>query len=513
MVKKLSQFVVHQAEQSPHHTAIGYKKTVITYGQLRHAMNNFAGFLKGIIAEGACVGIYLPKTPESVTAILGTNHASRVFVPINPLLKPQQVGFIVDNCDMRVLVSTRERAKRLLSEISLPTLQHVIITDDFEEAIFLDCALTIHSWSEIHQKHTRVGAEVDSHCSSTELAALLYTSGSSGKPKGVMLSNQNLVVGALSVSHYLNNTADDRILAVLPFSFDYGLSQLTTALAVGASLFLLEYLLPQDVIKAVNKFEITGLAAVPPLWIKLANMSWPQVSTLRYWTNSGGAMPETTLRALQTILPETTPYLMYGLTEAFRSTYLEPSKLATKPDSIGQAIPNARVSIRRADGSEADVHETGELVHEGPLVSMGYWQSPELTQERFKPLPGQKTLAVWSGDLAYRDTEGDLYFVSRKDAMIKTSGYRVSPTEVEEAIFQHAAVQGVVAWGVKDLSLGQVIWVAVDIQSIEALTQIKQHSLQALPSYMQPVCWNIVSPMPRNANGKLDRQAIIASFS
>ena len=288
------------------------------------------------------------------------------------------------------------------------------------------------------------------------MAAILYTSGSTGNPKGVVLSHRNMVAGADSVSTYLENTPNDRILAVLPFSFDAGFSQMTTAFTVGASCFLMDYLLPRDVIRAVAKYRISGLGGVPPLWVQLAQLEWSQeaVNSLRYFTNTGGAMPTATLADLRASLPNSKPYLMYGLTEAFRSTYLPPAEVDNRPGSMGKAIPNAEIMVVREDGTPCEPNEPGELVHRGALVSLGYWNDPARTAERFKPAPSQPAgipipeLAVWSGDTVRADEDGFLYFIGRKDDMIKTSGYRVSPSEVEEVIHKTEQAVDVAALGI-----------------------------------------------------------------
>jgi len=252
------------------------------------------------------------------------------------------------------------------------------------------------------------------------------------------------------VASYLGNSATDRILAVLPLSFDAGLSQLTTAFSVGACVVLMDYLLPRDVVRAIARYEVTGLAGVPSLWNQLKALHWPEqaVQSLRYITNTGGAMPVSTTRTLQQILPNTLIFLMYGLTESFRSTYLPPDQLNIRPQSMGKAIPNVQILVINEDGEECAPNEPGELVHRGALVSLGYWNDPEKTAERFKPCPAlppeipNTELAVWSGDQVMKDTEGYLYFIGRKDEMIKTSGYRVSPTEVEEIAYASGKVAG-----------------------------------------------------------------------
>jgi len=312
-------------------------------------------------------------------------------------------------------------------------------------------------------------------------------------------------------------------LAVLPFSFDYGFSQLSTAFLVGAGVALMEYLLPRDIITALSRYEITGLAAVPPLWIQLATLEWPGavVRRLRYITNSGGAMPTTTLNRIRERLPSTSVFLMYGLTEAFRSTYLDPAQVEIRPTSIGKAIPNAEILVVRPDGTLCDADEPGELVHRGAHVGLGYWNDVVQTAARFKPAParpGQLTipeLAVWSGDTVTRDEQGYLYFVGRRDEMIKTSGYRVSPTEVEEVVYASGLVTEAVVVGAPHAVLGKaIVVIGVPRERSEAAKEkLLAACRDALPTYMVPlrIAWR--DELPRNANGKLDRPALAAEVA
>ena len=276
----------------------------------------------------------------------------------------------------------------------------------------------------------------------------------------------------------------------------------------------MNYLLLRDIVEAVEQEAITGLAAVPPLWVQLSQLSWPLSTPLRYITNSGGVTQRSTLDRLRQSLPRTQVYLMYGLTEAFRSTYLAPEQLERRPDSIGQAIPNAEVLVLRPDGSVCDADEPGELVHRGALVALGYWNDAARTAERFKPLPPQASglvlpeLAVWSGDTVRRDAEGYLYFVGRSDDMIKTSGYRVSPAEIEEVAYASGLVGEAVALGLPHAVLGQAIALLV---TPAPGTQLLRDSVLAacrarLPSYMVPLWLEIRDGvLPRNPNGKIDR--------
>jgi acyl-CoA ligase (AMP-forming) (exosortase A-associated) len=354
-----------------------------------------------------------------------------------------------------------------------------------------------------------------------DVTGILYTSGSTGKPKGVVLSHRNMVAGAKSVASYLGNHADDVLLAALPLSFDAGFSQLTTAFHAGARVVLLNYLLPKDVVNAVAAHRVTGLTAVPPLWIQLTQVKWPDGAgaQLRYFANTGGRMPLETLTTLRSLLPQARPFLMYGLTEAFRATYLPPEEVDQRPDSIGKAIPNAEILVLRPDGTPCDPGEPGELVQRGALVAQGYWNDAEKTAERFRPLPGRAAglmlpeTAVFSGDTVRRDEEGFLYFIGRRDEMIKSSGYRISPNEVEEVLYGTQLVGECAAFGLPHPTVGETVAVVVtardgqpvDIAGLQALCR------ERLPAYMVPALIELrPGPLARNANGKIDRKAIAA---
>jgi acyl-coenzyme A synthetase/AMP-(fatty) acid ligase len=310
------------------------------------------------------------------------------------------------------------------------------------------------------------------------------------------------------------------VLAVLPLSFDAGLSQLTTVFHVGACAVIMDYLLPADVWRAVERHQITGLAGVPPLWNQLVglNVDTLNLSSLRYITSTGGAMPLSTTKGLSDKLPGVDIFLMYGLTEAFRSTYLPPDQVAVRPLSIGKAIPNAEILVVNKTGQECAPGEPGELVHRGALVAMGYWNAPVKTAERFKPCPGQDPslplteMAVWSGDRVVKDEEGYLFFVSRQDEMIKTSGYRVSPTEVEEVVYASGLVQEAVAIGLSHPALGQAILVCAvagtDVAPNELGDNVLRYCRKELPGFMVPQALEVTASLPRNPNGKIDRKSL-----
>ena len=264
---------------------------------------------------------------------------------------------------------------------------------------------------------------------------------------------------------------------------------------------LLNYLLPADVVRLCSQHRVTGLTCVPPLWVQIAGQDWPAEAAghLRYFANTGGRMPKATLDRLRALFWRAKPFLMYGLTEAFRSTYLDPAEVDRRPDSIGKAIPNAEVLVVRPDGSLCGPGERGELVHRGALVAMGYWNDPEHTAERFRPAPAREPglcteeMAVWSGDEVVRDEEGFLYFVGRKDEMIKTSGYRLSPTEIEEVAYDTGLVRDAVALGVDDADLGQYVVLVVspmtgDTVDVDALLAQMRKALPPLHAAEEGRC-------------------------
>ncbi len=490
------------------------------YATLADAIDAFAaGVLALGLGRSQRVGIYLDKRFETVAACFGAAAAGCVFVPLNPLLKPDQVGYILRDCNVRVLVTSRERLVSLGGTLpECPDLRQVVVAGSGGARVPLS-GIAVVDWNDLLAAPRRPGHRVID----VDMAAILYTSGSTGKPKGVVLSHRNMVAGAKSVASYLGNRHDDTLLAALPLSFDAGFSQLTTAFHAGARVALLNYLLPQDVINALVREKVTGLTAVPPLYIQLSQQKWPATiaENLRYFANTGGRMPRETLDALRKLLPQTKPYLMYGLTEAFRSTYLPPEEVDRRPDSIGKAIPNAEILVLREDGTPCAADEAGELVHRGALVAMGYWNDREKTAERFRPLPSREgglvlpEIAVFSGDTVRADAEGFLYFIGRRDEMIKTSGYRVSPTEIEEVVYATALVGEVAAFGVPHATLGQSIVVVATPKpsaTLDAATLLKA-CRDRLPAYMVPAEVDIrPGPLPRNPNGKIDRKRLSTDY-
>ena len=469
------------------------REGLLDYAGLERAVGGLAAALQARgLAPGARVASWLPKTRMTSLLPLACARAGLIHVPVNPLLKRAQVAHILADSGASLLVTGKAR---------LATL----------EPGDCDCDVILEEeGAAMLEGEDGLGP---SDADPDSLAALLYTSGSTGRPKGVMLSHANLWLGAVSVAHYLRLVATDRVLGVLPFAFDYGQNQLLSTWAAGACVVPIEFLAARDVIRAVEAHGITSLAGVPPLWVQLIEAPWPPTAaySLRRLTNSGGRLPVSIVRRMREVFPAAEIFLMYGLTEAFRSTYLEPSLLDSHPESIGSAIPFADVMASHPDGTLCAPGEEGELVHAGPLVAKGYWNDPERTAERFRPAPAGSLYpgtAVWSGDRVRRDADGLFTFVGRADAMIKTSGNRVSPTEVEEAAVASGLAAEAVALGYPDERLGEAIALVVRGQGQEADGELRAYLKRELPNFMQPsaILWR--DELPRGPNGKLDRERL-----
>ena len=489
----------HLAERGPDgDPALVLRGEALSYKALRTRVGQLASWLADRVPEpGARVASWAAKGELTCLLPLAAARAGLVHVPINPLLKRAQVAHILADSGAKLLIGTKAR---------LDTLH----ADDVPEG----CAVLEEGAAiEDSRSFPPIGPS-DAHPDG--LAAILYTSGSTGLPKGVMLSHANLWLGAVSVAHYLGLERDDVVLAVLPLSFDYGQNQLLSAWYAGASAVPLDYLTPRDVIRACARHGVTTLAAVPPLWVQLLEQDWPAeaVTPMRRLTNSGGALTVDLVRGLRGLFPQARLFPMYGLTEAFRSTYLDPSLVETHPTSMGKAIPFAEILVIGDDGRVTSAGEEGELVHCGPLVAQGYWQDAARTAERFRPAPEESRyggIAVWSGDRVVRDAEGLLYFVGRRDAMIKSAGNRISPQEVEEAALATGVVSEAVAVGLKDERLGQAVLLVVRGSGDEA--GLRAALKRDLPNFMQPHEIRWVERMPLNPNGKIDRAALQAEMA
>jgi acyl-CoA ligase (AMP-forming) (exosortase A-associated) len=498
-IHPLDHLALTGADDAP---ALVLREVTLSFKDLRDRVGRLAGWLAAQVPEtGARVASWAAKGELTCLLPLAAARAGLVHVPINPLLKRAQVAHILADSGASLLIATPSRLASL-EKGDCP----------------LFCAAVAEG--EVLEAYRALQPLGPSRADPDELAAILYTSGSTGRPKGVMLSHANLWLGATSVATYLGLTPNDRALAVLPLSFDYGQNQLLSTWYAGASVVPLDYLTPRDVVKAIGRHGVTTLAAVPPLWVQLAELDWPAdtAATLRRLTNSGGALTADLVRRLRGLFPEARLFAMYGLTEAFRSTFLDPALIDRHPTAMGTAIPHAEILVIGDNGEVTGDGEEGELIHCGPLVAQGYWQDPARTAERFKPAPAASRyggIAVWSGDRVRRDGDGLLYFAGRRDAMIKSAGNRISPQEIEEAALGTGLVAEAVALGIADPRLGQAVHLVVRAAPgiSDAEVELPRKLMQQLPNFMQPKHIHWRQAMPISANGKIDRTGLHAELA
>ncbi len=496
-----------------------------TYGELAAAVDRLAASLheRGV-GRGDRVGIHLYKSLEEVVAMFAVARLGAVMVNVNYQWTVAQLDYVVRDCEVKALVVDERRAAELAKSDFAEVGNSIVDRAIVDRGIIVKGKNPQHplmtAWDDLPASGPLpkvAGIDAD-------LAAILYTSGSTGLPKGVMLSNHNLLAGARSVARYLGINSADRLMSLLPLSFDYGLNQLNTTCLVGGTLVMQSVTMPSSIVGTLVRHNVTGFAAVPPTWIQVVRYL-EQVATelpaLRYITNSGGKIPPDTLDAMPGVFPGVEIFLMYGLTEAFRSTFLDPAKFASKRGSMGQAIPDVETYVIDHGRGVCGPGEQGELVHRGSLISLGYWGKPDATAEKIRvcpelaPLIGDEKV-VYSGDIVRVDDDGDYWFVGRADRMIKCSGFRISPNEVEDIVYQSRLAADVVAFGIDDDMLGQVVHIAVApidaAQYDEAV--LAKYCRQAMPHYMVPrAIHQWAGAMPRTGSGKLDGPKVIAAIT
>jgi acyl-CoA ligase (AMP-forming) (exosortase A-associated) len=503
--------------RTPEKEALVHGDQRLSYREVARRSGGLATALRAAgVKRGDRVGIYVEASIPQVISIFGISQAEGVYVPINALLHPEQVTHIARDCGMKALITTPAKVSALAEILpQIPSLEFLIVTSEGKNQ---ELQLPVHHFEQMCA--TEPPAVWQESAIEKDLAAILYTSGSTGKPKGVMLSHANVVAGSRIVSTYLGISENERILAVLPFSFDAGMNQLMTAFEKGGTLVLINFTFAREIVQLLLKERVTGLAGVPTLWSLLAQpnstLNKQPMSDLRYITNTGGAMPQAVLKVLRQSLPSTKVFLMYGLTEAFRSTYLSPEELDRRPTSMGKAIPDTEILVLNEHGQLCKPGEPGELVHRGPTVSLGYWNRPEDTARALRPNPllppelGDCERVCYSGDVVKMDEDGFLYFIGRRDTMIKSSGFRISPTEVEEVLFQTGKLRGAAVIGVPDEVLGQVIKAFVvprDGEPLDADTLLALCA-EKMPRYMVPKFVEVLTDLPKTSSGKVDYPAL-----
>lgn len=506
MLRSIPRFLVEAADRFPDKVAIVSQARSITFAALYQEALATAGCLRELgIRPGDRVGICMEKTVDQVTVLLGVLLANAVVVPVLPRLKQPNIKHIVENSGMSAMITDADRMQEVADFAHLTKL--ITGHGDIQQ-----------QWPNLPYMRRHLQARMFYDRIGNDNAAIIYSSGSTGRPKGILIAHRNLADGADIVSDYLGTHQDDRIACVLSFNFDYGLNQIWQTIRKGATLFLHEFVLPNDLFAMLAKQKITALPVMPVIISKMfdvrlkAGAASYDFSSLRYVCTTGGRISEDMIRYLKVTFPAARIFSMFGLTEAFRSTYLDPEKLDGRPTSIGKAIPDNEVFVIDENGEECAPLAVGELVHRGSTVSKGYWRDPEGTAKVFRShprFPGE-TL-VFSGDRAYRDDDGYLYFVARGDEMIKTRGFRVSPTEVESEVARHPEVADAVAFAVANIDIGEDVACAYTTINGKSLPEalLRQYLKSQLPSHMVPVHLVHFDTFPITGNaGKFDRKSI-----
>jgi acyl-CoA ligase (AMP-forming) (exosortase A-associated) len=502
-------FLEEACRRHPDKTAIKQGSSSITFEQLyAKATAMGLGLQKAKFQRGERVGIILDKSIEQVICLLGVLYADYVFVLIAPILHQRQIHHILKDCGIRILISSKKYQSKFQNIVDKTDVETVLLEDDLQEAF----------------TNNRGGVPQNKNVGE-DISNIIYTSGSTGLPKGIAISHRNLIEGAKIVSGYLEITAEEIILGLPPLNFDYGLNQLISTLYTGCTLVLFQFFMPNSLLKILIDENITGLPSLPSIWAAVFNPAMCRIDPkqrydgLRYISNTGGKLPAAMVKNIRRLFPHTKLYLMYGLTEAFRSTYLDPAEVDKRPDSIGKAIPNVRVEVIDENGDICKPGQVGELIHSGACITKGYWNNPALTAKVFKANPfyprSNQFLdrVVYSGDLVKKDDQGFLYYVGRKDAMIKKGGYRVSPTEVEDLLTNHDDVFEAVVYGAETDSGDNEIIALVHSKGQMPIEELIKFCRQKAPEYLVPDKIQSVDHFDRTETGKIDRQKALKEFT
>jgi acyl-CoA synthetase (AMP-forming)/AMP-acid ligase II len=492
----VAHMLLRTAESDGDNVAVLGGERSICYEDLAARSLAIAGALaQAGVEPGDRVAILLPRGDEAASAFFGAVAAGAAAVIANESLQRRQIEHILKHCSAKILLTAGGMLGRLSGGLSAATA--VLDLDKIPR-------------SGEFRPIPRVGGDI---------AQIVYTSGSTGMPKGVVLSHANLWAGMQAVTSYLEITGEDRIAGLLPFSFDYGFNQLLCCVGTGATLVVENSPVPQRIIRTLTSQQVTVLPAVPPLWLQLLNVETfrsERLESLRKMTNTGGRLPTEAVRGLRGAQPQAELVLMYGLTEAFRSSYLPAENVDRKPTSVGQAIPGAELLVLRGDLTPCEPGEVGQLVHRGPTVALGYWDDPKATRRVFRPNPlrpagtPDSERVAFSGDLVYRDEEGDLFFVSRPDGLIKTLGYRVSPDEVVDVLHASGEVAEAVVAAEPDELRGEGIVAYIVLVRDGSLERLKAFCQREMPRYMQPSRIETRPYLSRTASGKHDVRATVA---
>jgi long-chain acyl-CoA synthetase len=510
-------FLRNSAERSPHKTALVCGGQRFTYFRIFEQSHRLAIALRALgMQRQERVVIFCENSAEAVTALFGTLMANGIFIMLNPAMKAKKLAYILNNSGAGILIAQPNKANVLREAIAqAPDVRHLVWTGPVKTDGNHSATHTAeHQLESLLSNYGLASPSPGPTSIDVDLATIIYTSGSTGDPKGVMSAHCNMVAAARSITTYLENTPDDIILNTLPLSFDYGLYQVLMAFLIGGTVVLEpSFAFPYRVLERLVQEKVTGFPIVPTmvaLLLQMQNLSMFDFSSLRYITNTAAALPVPHIRRLVEVFPAVRIYSMYGLTECKRVAYMPPEKLAERMGSVGIPMPNCEVFVMDEEGRELGPNQVGELVIRGANVMQGYWKSPEESAKRFRPGRYRGDVMLYSGDLFRRDEEGFLYFVGRRDDMIKTKGERVSPKEIENVICELKGVAEAAVIGVPDEILGQAVKAFIVLSATATLSdkEILNHCKNNLEPFMVPKYIEYRDALPKTSTGKIDKKPL-----
>lgn len=514
MGMQVEEFLEASADRFPDKVALIVGEHRYTYKELDEQANRLAHALVALgVRRGDRVAVYLENSAESVLSIFAILKAGGVFLMVNPSTKIDKLVYVLNNCRAKAIVCPQLRIKEIDGHADQLPHTTVAVVTGAASTDRPQTRMQLVPFNQILLEQTRATSRQRKQNIDVDLAALIYTSGSTGNPKGVMLTHLNIVSAATSITTYLENRQDDIILNVLPLAFDYGLYQVLMGFKIGGTVVLeRSFAYPHAVLEKVKQEKVTGFPIVPTIAALLLQMDLGKYdfSSLRYLTNTAAALPTEHITRLRKLFPQAKLFSMYGLTECKRVSYLPPDQLDIRPGSVGRGMPNEEVYIVDDEGNRVGPGVVGQLVVRGSNVMKGYWEMPEATERVLKPgpLPGEWVLCT--GDLFKMDDEGFLYFVGRKDDIIKSRGEKVSPKEVENVLSSLDGVAEVAVIGVPDPILGQAVKAFIQVKDGMALTDkdVLRHCSRHLEDFMMPKIIEFRSLLPKTANGKINKREL-----
>lgn len=513
----VNHFLENSAARLPDKVALICDDRRLTYREINSSADQLAATLidMGIKRKDRIV-IFLDNSVESVISLFGILKAGAIFIMLNPTMKSKKLNYILKDSGACVLITQSSKARIVTEAIhETPALEHLFWADKPDQLPKTPPSITSsHVWEDIFSKSITSALSPQMFNIDLDLATIIYTSGSTGEPKGVMSAHYNVVAAAISISRYLRNVEDDIIMNALPLSFDYGLYQILMAFLFGGTVILeRSFSYPYKIIEKLIKEKVTGFPIVPTMvaiLLEMENLSKFDFSCLRYISNTAAALPIAYIRKLRTLFPHVKIYSMYGLTECKRVSYLPPDQLDQRPESVGIPMPNEEVFIVNKEGQEVESGEVGELIVRGSNVMQGYWNDPEETTRVFRPGRYRGETLLYTGDLFKKDEDGYLYFIARKDDLIKTKSERVSPKEIENALCEMDGIIEAAVIGVPDEIFGQAIKAFIVTNGRADLTerQVMKYCVQNIEPFMIPKYVEFRSSLPKTTSGKIDKKQL-----